>query len=354
MTILNRYLAKEIGLGFFICLFSFLIFLLIGKLLHLKDFFLGQNISLKDIGELFLYLAPSFLIILVPASCMISVFLVFLKMSSERELLALKTSGMSYKQFFFFPLGFSFLCVLFSLYTSFFLIPKGIEMFREKCINILQSKTQISLQPGIFISNFPGITIYCKDINRVNNIMKNIFIVYKDSKDNKVILSSKGKIQFNKNDNLAIIDLSDGNIYNLSQKECSIIKFNSYKIGIDLKNMFSGIKLDNKKPKEMYFSEIKNTIKNSKDSKIIRVAKMELQRRIALPFSCLILVFFTLPFAFNLSGIKQQFGVIFCLLFFIIYYSLYLLFYSFGETGKISPSLAMWMPNIIFLILSIL
>ncbi|MDQ7031683.1 MAG: LptF/LptG family permease [Desulfonauticus sp.] len=348
MRILNKYLAKEIGLIFLICLFSFLIFILIGKLLHLKNFLFGQSVSLLDIVELFIYLSPSFLIILIPASCMLSVFLSFLKMSSDRELIALQACGISFKNLFFFPLFFSILCCLVTFYTSFFLIPKGIDSFRNKCVDIIKSRTQLDLRPGIFISNFTNMLIYFQNLEPKNNIMEHVFIKYNRS----IILASKGKVEFNTQNKKAVINLENGKIYNINLKNNYIVNFKLYNILINLKSMFGGLKFNEKKPKEMYSKDIYKLINSSKDKKIIRIAKMELQRRIALPLSCFILVLFILPFASSMSGIKQQFGIIFCLLFFIIYYSLYTLFYSLGETGKINPNLAMWMPNIIFMILS--
>lgn len=349
MRILNRYLAREIFVVFFICLFSFLIFILIGRLLHFKELFLGQNVQIKDIALAFFYLSPSFLIILIPISCMLSIFLVFLRMTSDREMIALRSCSLNYTNFTYFPFLFSVICFFISLYMAIVLLPKGIDNFREKCIEIIQSKTEFSLRPGIFSSSFPGIVIYPKSVDLKTKIMQGIFIEENRKEQNRVIVADKGYIYYDKDNNRMVFELLDGNIYIFSNKNSNILNYKRYDVILDLKNILGGFKLEDKKPKEMYLSELKKVINS--DSELSRIAKMELSRRLALPFSCLILSFFVLPLSLSLSGMKQQYGIIICLLSFLIYYSLYSLFYSLGETGKMYPYISMWMPNLIFLVL---
>lgn len=84
---------KELVSIFLLCLGALLSLILIGRGLQLRELFLGLDLGLTDATLLFLYLVPFFMLLVVPVACMLSVFLTFLRMSTDRELVALKAGG---------------------------------------------------------------------------------------------------------------------------------------------------------------------------------------------------------------------------------------------------------------------
>ena len=93
MNLLQRRLFAEFSKVFILSLAILLLFILMGQAMRLRDMLLGLELGLVDTLRLFLYLTPSLLQYVLPVACMLAVFLTFLRMSSDRELIALKAGG---------------------------------------------------------------------------------------------------------------------------------------------------------------------------------------------------------------------------------------------------------------------
>ncbi|MDP3430521.1 MAG: LptF/LptG family permease, partial [Desulfomicrobium sp.] len=95
VPLLQRELFKEMGIIASICLGGFLCLILLGRLLQLRDLFMGQGVTFFDLIKLFVFLSPLFLVMLIPVSCMLGLFLTFLRMGTDRELISLRAGGIS-------------------------------------------------------------------------------------------------------------------------------------------------------------------------------------------------------------------------------------------------------------------
>jgi lipopolysaccharide export LptBFGC system permease protein LptF len=101
MSIIERYVLKQFLRYAIICLgVSIFIYVVINLFDNLGKF-LAKNASALDIMIYYLYLTPSYAILLIPVASMIAVFLVFGIMSKNREMLVLKTSGLSINRLFY-------------------------------------------------------------------------------------------------------------------------------------------------------------------------------------------------------------------------------------------------------------
>lgn len=84
-----------------------------------------------DTVLLFGYMTPLFLMLVIPIACMLSVFLTFLRMSTDRELVALRAGGINIYQMLPAPLLFSVICMLLTLWVSLHWLAWGMGHFRE-------------------------------------------------------------------------------------------------------------------------------------------------------------------------------------------------------------------------------
>ena len=93
LPLLQRELFREMGVIASICLGGLLCLILLGRLLQLRDLFMAQGVTILDLGRLFVYLSPLFLILLIPVACMLGLFLTLLRMGADRELVSLRAGG---------------------------------------------------------------------------------------------------------------------------------------------------------------------------------------------------------------------------------------------------------------------
>ena len=74
---------------------------------------------------------------------------------------------------------------------------------------------------------------------------------------------------------------------------------------------------------------------------------MQLHEKFSIPFACLFLGILAFPLGIQSSFQQKSSGLALGVLFFLVYYLLLAMGWSAGETGKISPVIALWTPNII-------
>lgn len=328
-------------------------------MLQLKEIFLGQSLGIMEIGKLFFYLSPFFLLLLMPISCMLAVFLTFLRMSSERELVALKAGGVSLYRLLPAPFLFCLLCSLASTSVAFWGISWGMDNFRATVLEFARSRAQIMIQPGVFNTDFPGLTIFAEKYDPGKHEMRLIFVQDKRSdKAIATIVAQQGRVVTDRIKGRLQFLLSDGTIYRTGEDQVYSLKFASYLVNLDIWKALDTEQMAEARPREMSIMDLRRLaadpqLAQVKDADYVRRVQVEIQKRYTLPVACLVLGLFALPFACSFQGVKQYVGVLMALGMFLVYYSLYSINISLGESGVMSPLIGLWLPNAMFFALAV-
>ena len=98
MRIINRYILREILVPFGLGLAVFTLILLIARILKLVEMVVNRGVPLLEVLKLFSYILPAFLEVTVPMALLLAVIVAFGRLSSDSEIVALKTSGVSLYQ----------------------------------------------------------------------------------------------------------------------------------------------------------------------------------------------------------------------------------------------------------------
>ena len=82
-SLLQRQIFKEIANLFVLAVGVLLTLILISRAVQMRELFLGLDLGILDTVLLFGYMTPLFLMLVIPIACMLSVFLTFLRMSTD-------------------------------------------------------------------------------------------------------------------------------------------------------------------------------------------------------------------------------------------------------------------------------
>ena len=355
MKLLHRQIIKEAGLIFLVTLASMLSLIVIGRMIDLKDIFVGQNIQILYVVKSFFYLGPSFLSLVIPIACMLSIFLCFLRMSSDRELTALQTSGISIRSLVPAPLLFSLGAMGFTLYVTLHLTSWGIDNFRETAVEMVREQTEVTMQPGVFHRMIPDMAIYIHNRDPGTSELTEVFIFDETVPEAPLtIVAPTGRMLSDKEEGMLYFILDEGRIYRQDQEEHSLVSFGEYRLRLDIYSLLGDAGLRDKRPEEMSWGELQAYKEDARtDSRQYRLAVLEEHKRFSLPLACLILGLFAVPLGLTLQGLGRNWGLLLAMSCFLIYYSLFTAVYGLGEAGTLNPDLAMWMPNIFFLVLTL-
>jgi lipopolysaccharide export system permease protein len=351
--LIHRLLWRELAVLFLLCLAIFLTLLLLGKMLRLHELLLGIELSGLDLLQLFFYLSPFFMMLMFPVACMLSMFLAFQRMSADRELMALRAGGVSLAQILPAPLTFLLFCLVLNMFISFYGVSWGMHSFEQTMLDLAQNQARVSLQPGSFNKDIPGLVIYARNVQQQTGELEQVFI--RDSTDDRVdldILAPRGRIATDHEQGKILFTLKDGSLYRRSGEEGDVLNFSSYSLALDLNRLLQGLDLSRDKPKYMGWAELRELRSSSRDPELLSTVQVELHKRMALPVACLVLGLVALPLGWICEGLRRQAGAGLILGMFFLYYALFSFGMGLGETGKLPPGPAVWFSNLIFLLLS--
>lgn len=358
VTLVQRYIIKELAQGFVLCFVSLLTLILMGRGLQMRNLFLGLDLSALDAALLFFYMIPMFMLIVVPFSCMLTVFLSFLRMSTDRELVALRAGGVSLYQLLPAPLIFCTLCAVMTLFVSLHGISWGMDNFRATIVDIANNRARIVVQPGVFNQDIFGLTLFARQVDPDTQQMRSVIFEDRtqDKKNRLTILAETGTIKAEPSTGSLLFTLQNGHIYRADGEQFGILGFDEYEIRLDLSKVFSSAEIGEIRPKEMSWEQLQKVHRehDAPSHRFQLKVAVERQKRWALPVSCIVLGLFAMPLACMFEGVRRQMGVVLSLVTFLIYYSVLSLGISIGESGKAAPALGLWVPNALFAVIGIL
>jgi lipopolysaccharide export system permease protein len=301
---------------------------------------MGKGADLIDIVKIFVYLQPSILLLSLPMSILIAIFLAYGRMSTDNEIVVLKSSGMSFWGISKAAITLSISCCLVLLFISLYLLPRSMHYFKLTLHETIIKKASMTFEAETFSDVFKGTMIFVKDIPS-KDVLRGIF-VYRDA-DNPVdapvvIVAEKGVVSSSPEEGIINIGMNNGLIHAYKENSSSEVVFSEYDFVLT-----SGIETMKKiKP-----SEIK-TIDLWKGRKENISWAIELHKRFSLPFVCLIFGILGPALSSKIGKIGRLGGFSLSLSILILYYMLLIMGEGLAKSGEISPFLSAWIPNIFF------
>ena len=322
------------------------------------EFGLPFSLALKI---LFLKL-PGFLVLSFPMSVLLSTLLTYGKLSSNSELLALKSIGIKPSRFVVPALIISIFMTGLTFFFNDSLVPYSNKLAEISMREGLGKSTVIEKGNDIFFPGYGSLidpktnkpserNTYLTQIffSRVvvNKIMQNVTLLDFSRIGSKQVLSAETASFDNDNggwtfNNGQIVYFSDNN-------QTSIINFEKYFYPLGNGPLqISEIPTD---ANDMTVAEAvasKNIYENSGNQKEARKMKVRIQEKFTLPSACIVfgLIGSSLGSKSNLRSSKSQgFGLSVILI--LIYYVISFVFSSFGVKGILTPFISAWSPILI-------
>jgi LPS export ABC transporter permease LptG len=109
-----------------------------------------------------------------------------------------------------------------------------------------------------------------------------------------------------------------------------------------------------KLPDAMTYSELKDYVTEIEASgQSVPDLEVELHKKISIPFASIVMALVALPFAFRMGRRGTLYGVAVGLVLGMVFFAMMAFSSTLGETGALPPLVAVWTPNVAFLMLSL-
>jgi lipopolysaccharide export system permease protein len=350
-SIVSRYVFKEMIPPFLINLVLFTFIFLMARILDITDLVVNHGVSVSSVLLMLICSIPSFLVFIVPMSIMMGVLLAFLRLSSDNEITALKSAGLSVYMLLSPVLVF---CLIGCLVTGFMCVygsPWGKLSFKALLFEAAKSNINIGLKERTFNDSFKDVMLYVGKIDTQDNTLSDVFIEDRQTPGTvNAVVAPKGRL-FCDPERLAFrLTLFNGIINKVDQenKTANSVSFDTYDFELEAAEVLSTRERGRKSRGEMSLGELRQGLREAtKKNAKYYLMLMEYHKKFSIPFACFVFGLVAVPLGIQSKSAKRFFGVVLGLFFFLIYYIFLSAGWVFGEAGVCPPVVAMWGPNVV-------
>ena len=339
--------------------------LLLDKLFDIADLLIKKNVPLIEVLKIIIFSLPFMIALTIPMSILVASISLYGRYAQDFELIGYSSCGISLMRISRGPLLFSIFLFVIMFFFNSYTVPESNHRLKNLLFDIYQKKPATHLKEGIF-NEIDNYKIYIGEKDEKNSFLKDIKINEKKEDGYRIIIAQKGKI-FTQKDEFIILELENGFIQEIGKEKEVLRKldFEKYRIKIPIeKEKVREIRVsrtDREMNIEMILKEIrklKKLVKKEKNNKYIKFQiqrlLVEFHKKFAIPFAGIVFILIGIPIAkrFGKGGYGSAFGI--SLFIFTFYYICLVGGEELADSGKLSPWIAIWFPNITSLIIGII
>src|SRR5579864_7467536 len=265
---LNRYIISEIlgplGLGFLVYTFI----LLLRFLFQSAEMIIRRGLPVSIVGKLLLVTLPNIVVLTLPMSLLFGILIAVGRLSSDSELTAMRSCGISlfslYRPVLLLSAGFTALNVLLMIY----ILPWGNHSLQELRLEILTQTMSQQVEPRVFYQEWVGKSIYVFEAPPPGRRWKGVFLAETDPNNPKsqITVADRGDIKVDPTGEHVVLALEDAVRHTVDLNRPGPYEISRYKdLNVVLEDQFT--------------SEQKAKISSSKGVRELSMAELRRLRR---------------------------------------------------------------------------
>jgi len=377
--IIDRYVLKEVAPPFVLGLLIYSFVLLMNQLLQFPDLFIARGVTLADTLKLLAYLIPAILAFTIPMGVLMGILAGLSRMSSDSEVMALRTLGISPRRvlrpLFTFALGGWLAASLLTMVLTPHFNFKWTQTFTEVVLN----RAELQFNPREFNESITNVVLYIQNIAK-DRTWQNVFIAFNAEPEKpRILLAKRARLHVYPDAKKAVLELWDAvqHAVTLTEPDTSYQVQSSAHVEeeIDVRSLFPSATAE-KRVREKNIVELfegaaevrtrraalaaekaaldgrsldrtKNDFAMLQAEHDRRSYGVEIHKRFALPFVCWIFVFLGLPLGSSTRKGGRTSGFTLSLIIILAYYVGITAGEQLAMNGVLPPFLGIWGPNIV-------
>ncbi len=354
LTIIDRYVAREVMAPFCVGVALLTFALVTGRLLKLTEMVVNHGVTVGEVLRLISYIMPAFLEMTFPMAVLLGVLLGFGRMSGDREMIAARACGVSLYRLAVPVAAVALGVYAVSSYFAFSLRPWANEHLRRKIYQLTQTRTEAGLKEKVFNNNFPGLVVYVDEMSNSDSSMKGVMISdARDPQQQNTIVARRGILLPDEKNESLTLRLFDGSVFGVEAEgdASHVTSFHIYDLSVRPEEALG---MRTAGPEELPYPALRRRIAEARQAGTPDYdAETELAGKFTIPLATLFCAMLGISLGLKPArgGQSERFGISVAL--FFSYYSLMRMGETFAQRGKLNPFLAMSIPDVAFMTLAV-
>ncbi len=226
MGILRSYILRLHLVPFLLGLGVVTFILQMDALIQYMDLIVTRGVPFGVVAQIFLLSSGFVLAMSVPCAVLVAVLMTFGRLSQDNEITAMRAGGVNVAQVIAAPLAAAaLLAVLLTLFNN-HILPGANHAFVNLMVDIGRMRPTVKLQEGVFITDFPGYTLWVQSVNGRTNEMKGVTIYQsRPGGQPATIIAKRGELFYTADGRTAVLELKDGEIHEIPPDEEGVRRY---------------------------------------------------------------------------------------------------------------------------------
>ena len=348
MRLLDRYVIRNFLQVYLYCIAGFTSIWLIFDVSDNISSFIDNHISLALVARYYATQIPQVFIILLPVALLLSLLFALGRVSRSNEIVSMLTAGVSLPRVLLPLMAMGLLTVAASMALNYSLAPHA-ELARKTFLAEAQSRPGRNIQGQVFRNRTDLRTWFIQNFRLGDNAFNNVQVLQQDAKDNIVMGYSAARAYYRsetktwdlENVRLAYYDAAGNITKEEFRPTLTIEHWSETPFRLSSANVLA---------ESLSVPELREYLHFNSDfpPTLLAPFRTHFQYRIALPWTCLVVVCIAAPLGIGYSrrGVLSSVAAAVILVFsnnFLVH-----LFLALGEGDRVPAWIAAWTPNILF------
>jgi lipopolysaccharide export system permease protein len=348
VRLLDRYIVRNFLQVYFYCIAGFISIWLIFDISDNISTFIDERIGLLLAVRYYATQVPQVFIILLPVSLLLALLFTLGRMSRANEIVSMLTAGVSLPRVLVPLIGMGLLTVAASMALNYSLAPHA-ELARKAFLSEAQARPERFIEGQIFRNRTDARTWFVQNFRLGSNTFNNLQVLQQDANDNIVTNYVATRAFYRPEtktwdlENVKVVHYDQaGNITSEQiYPSLSIQHWSETPFRLGSANV---------RAEFLSLPELREYLRFNADfpATLLAPFRTHFQYRLALPWTCLVVVCIAAPLGIGYSrrGVLSSVAAAVVLVFsmnFLVH-----LFLALGEGDRVSPWVAAWTPNVLF------
>jgi len=377
LTTIDRLMLREIIPPTLLGFMTYTFLVVMRGIFNLIEQILVRGVAMRDALEVLLITLPHIVVLTIPMSFLFGVLLAVGRMNMDNEIVAMQAGGIAARRLLRPIVALGVLLALLNGYLYLVVIPgSGRELRELKFRLFAEAKNLGRIEAGVFHEQLPNVLLYLRDADHDSGEWQDVlFFDSSDPGEERLTLAKRGRMVTAGVDARATtgqmpeveqwIRLEDVVTHQFSRSNPETYRINRTKSQLFRPNTSGGgqvrfrLAMGERETWELIdflrggklrsFEDREDPLNKTDIEVERRHAAVELNKRLAIPFACVVFAFLALPLGVGSRSGGRGRGFVVSVGVVLFYYLVNNQGEMMAMEGKVPPWLGVWLPNIVLM-----